>query len=182
MSKSVKLLLVLAGLQSMIFCASLFAGTADSNKPQITLQLTTEENQKELLSTVTVDGKPLANVTVSFFVKRTFGNLGIGHDVTIDDGTAAVPFPSTLPGGPAGQLQVVAIITDPNKYSSVRSQATFSGAAVVPPQEESFPRTLWAPQAPLALVLTIFILVAAVWGTYFYVVVQIFRIRKGREI
>ena len=56
------------------------ADTADINKPEISLKVTTEDNQKIILATVTAGGKPLANATVNFFVKRTFGNLGIGHD------------------------------------------------------------------------------------------------------
>ena len=174
-----RLFLSLVVLQSLVTSSSLLAGTAEPNKPQITLKVTSEDSQKVILATVTTSGKPLANVTIGFFVKRTFGNLGIGHDVTLDDGTAAVPFPVTLPGGAMGQLQVIAVITDPNRYSSVRGEATFGGALIVSNQADVFPRTLWTPQAPLALILTIAILVAAVWGTYFYVIVQIFRIRKG---
>jgi hypothetical protein len=174
-----QIFLVLAFLQTSVFSSSLLAETADSNKPEIILKVTSEDSQKVILATVTAQSKPLGNVTVSFFVKRTFGNLGIGHDVTLDDGTAAVPFPTTLPGGVQGKLDVIAVITDPNRYSSVRGEATFGGALIVPHQEDVFPRTLWTPQAPLALILTIAILVAAVWGTYLYVIVQIFRIRKG---
>jgi hypothetical protein len=164
---------------SLVISSSVAADTVDINKPEIFLKVTTEDSQKVILATVTTDGKPLANVTVNFFVKRTFGNLGIGHDQTVDDGTAAVPFPVDLPGGTTGQIQVIAVITNPSQYGSVRSEATFDGARVISPQAQAFPRTLWAPRAPLSLILTIVILVTVVWCTYVYVVIQLIRIRNG---
>ena len=59
------------------------------------------------------------------------------------------------------------------------AEEIFGGALVVPLQTENFPRALWAPQAPLALILTIGFIICVVWGTYIYVVVQLVRIRKG---
>jgi hypothetical protein len=171
----IAMLLIFSG----IMAAPVFAQIAEPNKTKIALQMSTEDHQKIILATVTTDGKPLANATVAFFVKRLFGNLGIGSDVTLDDGTAAVNFPSDLPGGTAGQLDVIAKITNPPQYGSVRGQATFGGARVVELKEQEFPRALWAPQAPLALILTIVIVVAGVWGIYLYVGFQLIKIRKG---
>ncbi len=164
---------------SLVILSSVMADTVDINKPEISLKVNTEDSQKVILATVTTGGKPLANATVNFFVKRTFGNLGIGHDQTLDDGTAAVPFPADLPGGTTGRIQVIAVIANPPQYGSVRGEATFDGARVISPQMEVFPRTLWAPRAPLSLILTIAILVTVVWCTYVYVVIQLIRIRNG---
>ncbi len=162
----------------LMISSSVMADTADVNKPEISLKVATEDNQKVILATVATAGKPLADATVNFFVKRTFGNLGIGHDQTLDDGTAAVPFPADLPGGATGQIQVIATISAPPQYSSVRREAAFDGARIIPQQTEVFPRALWAPQSPVALILTIIILVTAVWGAYIYVAVQLTRIHK----
>jgi hypothetical protein len=163
----------------LMISSSLMADTVDVNKAEISLKVAAEDNQKVIIAAVTTAGKPLANATVNFFVKRTFGNLDIGHDQTLDDGTAAVSFPVDLPGGSTGQIQVIAVISTPPQYSSVRSEAAFDGARVISHQTEAYPRALWAPQAPLVLILTILILVAGVWCTYAYVVVQLIRIRKG---
>lgn len=173
------LFLLLAISMGLVISSSLMADAVDVNNTEISLKVTAEDNQKVILATVTTAGKPLADATVSFFAKRTFGNLGIGHDQTLDDGTASVPFPADLPGGSTGQIQVIAVISAPPQYSSVRSEAAFDGARVISQQMEVFPRALWAPQAPLVLILTILILVTAVWCIYAYVVVQLIRIRKG---
>jgi hypothetical protein len=65
----------------------------------------------------------LKDIKVAFFVKRTFGNLEIGHDQTLDDGTAATLFPADLPGGTSGELKVIAAITDPPLFGDVRAEA-----------------------------------------------------------
>jgi hypothetical protein len=137
-----------------------------------------EDHKKMLRATVTADGKPLENVTVAFYVKRTFGNLLLGTDQTLDDGTAAVAFPLDLPGGRIGRLEAFAQIQSPEKYAGPAGEATLEGGAIVPAEADPFPRALWAPRAPLALIATILGLLAAVWVAYAYVVVQLLRIRK----
>jgi hypothetical protein len=183
MSRRMNFILTVVVFLSLIPLTRLLAEVAEANRPeiaeanlpQIALQVTTEENQKTILATVTASGKPLKGATVTFFVKRMFGNLDIGHDQTLDDGTAAIPFPADLSGGTTGQLQVIATITDPPQYFSAHDEATFDGALAISPQAKAFPRALWAPQAPLPLILAITIVLILVWGTYVYVVVQLIK-------
>jgi hypothetical protein len=156
------------------------ATTQASASAEIQLQLTTEEGAKQIQATVTSGGKPVEGATVAFLVKRTFGELPIGKDQTLDDGTAAVKFPADVPGGATGELQVIAIIQAPTKYAQAKAHATFAGAAVVQASEDEFPRALWAPRAPWLLLLTLVGLIAAVWCVYAYVFAQIWAIRKAR--
>jgi hypothetical protein len=154
--------------------------TAPAGAPRVSLESTTEEGQKILHAAVSVDGKPVPNVTVAFYVRRSFGNMQLGQDQTEEDGTAAVPFPADLPGLPAGQLQVIAVVTAPPQYTSGRAEATFAGAPVVSLRTDEFPRALWAPQAPLMLILVILSILAAVWLAYGYVAFQLLRISHRR--
>ena len=118
-------------------------------------------------------------LTLQYFVQRTFGNLVIGQDTTLDDGTSAVAFPSDLPGAADGMLHVIVKISAPAKYSSVSASAAFPADVKPPPVADVFPRALWAPQAPLALMLSIFVILAGVWLSYLFVVSRILAIRKG---
>src|SRR5437016_6280200 len=86
--------------------------------PEIVVTTGLEEGKKVLVATLKLDGKPLEGAKVSFFVRRTFGNLLLGQERTLDDGTAAVPFPEGLPGGESGKLQVLAKIVEPALYAS----------------------------------------------------------------
>src|SRR5437762_10594386 len=78
------------------------AAQAPTSQPKadISLALVTEEGKQLIRAVVVANGKPVENATVSFGVRRTFGTLVLGEDRTLDDGSAAVPFPNDIPGGP----------------------------------------------------------------------------------
>ncbi len=173
-------LCILAVLAASVGSRLAVAQTTQPAKVEVALAVVTEDRQKLIRATVTLGGKPVENVDVAFAVKRTFGDLSIGKDKTLDDGTAAVPFPSDLPGGEKGQLRVLATILGPAKYSTGRAQATFDGARVVLPDSNGLPRALWAPQAPIILIVTIAAIVVGVWLAHAYVAFQLFAISRRR--
>jgi hypothetical protein len=144
---------------------------------QIAISTATEEGKKVIIATVTRDGKPIEGAHVVLQAKRTFGNLTLGEDDTLADGTVAVPFPSDLPSGPEGRIQVIAQIKSPPELSG-RAIQTFDGARKVLPNEDPFPRALWSPHAPLALLITIGSMLTIVWSVYLFVVIQLIKIRK----
>ena len=146
----------------------------------VALAVVTEEGQKLIRATVTAaDGKPVENATVQFCVSRTFGDLKLGEDKTLDDGTAAVPFPVGLPGGPRGELALCAELKAPAPYAGACARITDASGLVVTPAAEPFPRALWAPHAPVPLLVVICSLLAGVWTTYVFVVSQVIAIWKG---
>ena len=90
----------------------------------------TEEGAKLIRATVQLNGKPLENATVRFLVRRSFGDLLLGEDKTLDDGTAAVRFPKALPGGPHGELEVIAEVKPGAEYAEGCGEvATFAAAS-----------------------------------------------------
>jgi hypothetical protein len=153
-----------------------------AQKVRLTLNVVTEEQRKQLQATVTLAAadKPVENVTVAFAVKRTFGDLVLGLDKTLDDGTAAVLFPSDLPGGLTGQIRVAASVTAPPEYAGARVEVILPAGRAAPDTSQAFPRALWAPRAPVLLIVIIFLILGAVWFCYAYVVVQVVAILRKR--
>jgi len=154
---------------------------ATQPKAQISLALVTEEGKQLIRAVVLANGKPVENAKLSFGVRRTFGTLVLGEDQTLDDGSAAVPFPKDIPGGPRGQLQVVAEIKSPAAFASLRTEAVFDGAKPLVANADPLPRALWAPRAPYALLIPIVLLLAGVWSAYAFVFAQVLAIRKGAK-
>lgn len=170
-----------------ILLAALFPGAnhigaleAQSQSPQAQIAITTsvEDGKKVIIATVTREGKPVENARVSLQVKRTFGPLTLGEDDTLDDGTAAVPFPADLPGDAEGKIHVSAQIKSPPEFAATRAEAALDGALKLRTEADPFPRALWSPRAPLGLVLTILTLLTIVWSTYAFVIVQLIKIKK----
>ena len=169
-----------------ILFAALFLGVnhapaqTEAPPPQITITTSTEEGKKVIIATVTREGKPVEGSHVVLQVKRTFGNLTLGEDDTLADGTVAVPFPNDLPGGLEGKIQVLAEIKSPHELAATAMQA-LDGASKVAPVEDAFPRELWLPHAPLALLITISSMLSIVWSVYLFVIIQLIKIRKARR-
>jgi hypothetical protein len=147
-------------------------------RSQITIATGIEEGKKVIIATVTRDGKPIEGSHVVLQVERTFGNLTLGEDDTLADGTVAVPFPADIPGGPEGKIQILVQIKSPPESAATATQ-TLDGASKVLPKEEPFPRALWSPHAPLALLITIGTMLTIVWSVYLFVVIQLVKIRKA---
>jgi hypothetical protein len=152
---------------------------ADAASVTVVLTRATEEHKELLVATVTRVGKPVENARVGFFARRTFGELKLGEEVTLDDGTAAVPFPQNLPGGTGGKLDFIARVKEPANLAGAIGRAPMDGGIVIPPEEDPFPRALWSPYAPLPLILVLVTLLSAVWATYGFVLFQLRKIRNG---
>ncbi len=168
----------------MLLWVGLMAGgalaeTSPTAQPHIDLTSVTMDGQKLVQVTVTLDGKPVVGARISFLVKRTFGDLQFGSDQTYDDGTSYTPFPSDMPGDAQGRLHLIARIEAPAQYKGVSTDTIVAGGIPRPAESTSFPRVLWAPQAPISLLLSIVIVMAVVWLTFVYVVVQLFLIHQG---
>ena len=148
--------------------------------PAVAVAPRTEEGKRMLGATVMLNGKPLAGAKVSFFVERSFGALNIGHDETFDDGVAAVKFPEGLPGGTVGKLHIIARVAGiAGKYANAEGDTMVNSDIVVVPDPEPFPRAIWAPHAPIPLILTLTLALGGVWTTYIFVLLQLRALRKA---
>ena len=168
----------------LIFCtllaASGVAQTTRAIEAKLTLGLSSEEGKKQLQATLKSGGKPVEGASIEFMVSRQFGQLSIGKDQTLDDGTAAVDFPADLPGGKTGELQVTAVVQSPAALAGASAQGVFGGAAVLHDSPDVFPRALWAPRAPVLLIVSFTAILAIVWCIYAYVVRELWALAKGK--
>jgi hypothetical protein len=175
-------LAIVLALLAAVACPS-FAQTAPTTRPTLTPTLTIsrslEEGKAVLVANLRANGKPVEDAAIQFYAKRTFGDLKLGEEKTLDDGTAAVAFPKDLPAGENGILHLAAEFKATTALAGARVEQTFAGGRVIKSQEITLPRALWAPQAPLVLLIVIGAVMGGVWGSYAYVVLQILRIRRG---
>ena len=132
------------------------------------------------------DGKEIAvkGTEVKFYVQRLFGIMPAAEDYTIstdENGEASFTFPKNIPGGTSGVITVVARIEDNQQFGNVENKAATSWGAVLAVEKDPFPRALWEPYAPLPLVITISLLFGGVWFTYFFIFIQLVKIKKDDD-
>ncbi len=154
--------------------------------PVIVVAPRMEEGNRMIGATVTLNGQPLDGARVNFFVERSFGALDLGHDDTyVSDGAAvaAVKFPEGLPGGTTGKLHIIArVVAKPPPatpfYAAGAGDTMLPADIIVVPDPDPFPRALWAPHAPIPLILTLALALGGVWTTYIFVLTQLRALRK----
>ena len=157
------------------------AAPVRSANVHIALRRSSEDGQDMLVGTVTSDGHPVAGATVAFAVARTFGNMTLGTDQTLSDGSAAVAFPKGLPGDASGQLRVLATVQTPADFAGTNVVVTMPGGAPTRATSESQPRALWSARPPLPMIATIFGLLLCVWSTYAFVVGQLIALSHVKQ-
>ena len=139
-------------------------------------------NSKKLWAMVTdsVSGakKPLSDVTIKLFIKRTFGNLPITQAVTSNLGVAHFDFPSDIPGDSLGNILIIARTI--GSSNELTSSLTEKLGVVTKPKLLLDQRAWWSvnKMAPIWLILLYLAGVAGIGVTVLYILLQLRKIRK----
>ena len=140
----------------------------------LTLEYLQESKQFKVVAMSTEDKnpEPTEGIEVSVFAKRYFGNLKLDDDkLTNSDGVALFSLPKNLPADAEGNLNIIAKVTDPDKYGEAIAKAEIK--AGVPTNKPSLTedRAMWnvVSKAPWWITFTYPLSVLAVLATLFYI-------------
>jgi ubiquinol-cytochrome c reductase cytochrome b subunit len=128
------------------------------DRPTITVAATTEEGQRMVLVTVTRRGQRLERVKVAVSVEGQEGPAPIGMDETLDDGTAALPFPTKTRGDADGRLRLVATVQSPDSLAGSSGEALLPGGVPTP-------HDMWTRSCPEAAAIVGAVLVVGLLTT-----------------
>ena len=125
---------------------------------------------------------PLADDDFYFYVPRMFSDMKIADGWFEEDGTGYIDFPTTVIGDSTGNVLVIARLEEHYDYGNVEVSAMINWAS--PKQliaAEKPSRELWTPVAPLWMIITLIIMLAGVWGHYFYAIFQLIMIKRSKK-
>lgn len=174
----------------IVCCLITTNNSIGQDSSQIKMQIGYTQNSdssKMLTAKVTsLDGTPVKDIEVHFYVKRLFGLLPVessmGNIPTDEKGETSIDLPKkNFPGDTAGNIIIIAKIEENETYGTVETQSVMKIGAPLKIENDLFPRALWAPNAPLALILTFVVLIGGVWCAYSFVAYQIYKIKKAGE-
>lgn len=123
---------------------------------------------------------PIAETTVSVYVKRMFSLLKVGEGTTDENGAVEIEFPSDLSGDQDANIEITARIEETEEYGNLAAAMTQQWGYAVSNAITEAPRALWSPHPPMWMVITFFILMTVVWGHYIVIIYQLFRIKAER--
>ena len=100
-------------------------------------------------------------------------------DVIIDSTrSGSYSFSNKLPGSDShANIYVIAKIEDDNKLKNTSAQIVITSVIPYHPSE-ALPRAMFAPKAPIWLILTFIILFGGIWFMYFKVICLVLKIKK----
>ena len=140
---------------------------------------------------------PQEGIEIKFLVERPLSPLPIkdvfnpsddeGRTLTNVNGDISLSFPDDLPGDVDGNLQILVRIVEHDDYGTVEVADIKQWGVPTIINDLTLKRSLWASSAnaPISLLIFINALILGVWGTIFYIVFKIFRIRnigKGHNL
>jgi len=127
----------------------------------LTLKLNPRDTNRLVTARVMETGKdgkevPVKGTEVKFYVQRMFGTMPEGEDNTVstdEKGEASISYPNSIPGDTAGAITVVAKIENNDQFGNVESKAATSWGTVLIPENLSYPREFWEPNARFPLII-----------------------------
>jgi hypothetical protein len=124
--------------------------------------------------------KPIAEATVSVYVKRMFSSLKVAEGSTDADGMVEVDFPKGLSGDQEGNLNITAKIEETDEYGNLEANIIKPWGKTVSYEITELPHALWSDHPPVWMIVTFFVLMGTVWIHYLIIIFKLFRIKTDK--
>jgi hypothetical protein len=167
----------------LVVAMYLLSGTviAQDKTAEMSISFAKEDDKNICKVTLISEGKPAAEVAVKLFVKRLFGNLQIGEEVSTDEGgIASFEFPSDIPLNSDGKILVLAKVEDDENYGSIDAEIQSTiGVKKDLTQLDLENRSISGANAPIYFIVGCLVIFAGIWGAIIYVILLVFKIKKS---
>jgi hypothetical protein len=111
-------------------------------------------------------------------VQRLYSILPVGEIMSSEDGIYSIEFPDDIPGDSTGNFTVVARIEDNDFYGSVEKRASVSWGTPVAYDLEPPRRQLWTDEAPLWMIVSVFVILVGAWFHFFLSIYKLWQLKK----
>ena len=140
---------------------------ADSIK-NITLKAHSPLNGEEI---------PVSDEVIMVYVSRMFSLLPVGEATLDETGTSTIEFPSDIPGDENGNITIIAKLEENPTYGNIEKSVTEKWGIPTSYSVPTTHRALWTKTPPMWMIITLSILLAGVWGHYFFAIISLILIK-----
>jgi len=122
---------------------------------------------------------PVEELDIDIGVQRLYSVLPVDDIETDEEGIAILEFPDDIPGDSAGMITVVARIDEHDNYGTVTKLGSVKWGLPVAYELKRLPRQLFTDEAPLWMIIAVFIVLVGAWYHFF---LSVFKLRKIKTL
>lgn len=124
---------------------------------------------------------PAAEIDLKVGVQRLHSILYLEEGETDEDGMAEIHFPDDIPGDGSGNISIVIKISEDKVYGTVTKTIVKDWGLVVDFSEATNGRSLFGDEAPLWMIISVFIILLGAWFHFLFAIYQVFRMSKTNK-
>jgi hypothetical protein len=124
---------------------------------------------------------PIEGIDLNIGIERLYSILYLEKLKTDEDGTGTLEFPNDIPGDSTGNLNVVVKINDHDDYGSLTKSANVKWGTIVEYNNTTFGRSLFGEEAPMWMIIAVFIILAGAWFHFIFAITKVLKMRKLGE-
>jgi hypothetical protein len=125
---------------------------------------------------------PVEELDINIGVQRLYSILPVDKMETDENGIGILEFPDDIPGDSIGMLTIVARIDEHDHYGTVTKLKSIDWGVPVSYEVKRLPRQLFTDEAPLWMIIGVFIALAGAWYHFFLSVFKLFKLKQaGKE-
>lgn len=122
---------------------------------------------------------PVEELDINIGVQRLYSILPIGEIETDEDGIATLEFPDDIPGDSVGMLAIVARIDEHDYFGTVTKLGSIDWGVPVSYEVKRLPRQLFTDEAPLWMIIGVFIALVGAWYHFFLSVFKLIKLKRA---
>ncbi|MFY0626241.1 MAG: hypothetical protein JXR07_08105 [Reichenbachiella sp.] len=122
--------------------------------------------------------EPIEGIDLNIGVERLFSTLYLEEIESDENGLATMEFPNSIPGDSIGKLNIVAKVDDHRDYGTIIKTKPINWGTKVDYSNIPNERSLFGDEAPLWMIISLFIILAGAWFHFFLAVLKIWKMRK----
>ena len=185
---NIKVLTVFVLLGIIGLSNSIIYGQDTMEEAIVAVSFSEEDNTKTIIAKASDQtGLPIEDLELYFYVKRTFSLLpiGDGFNSTDENGILEIEFPNDLPGDTEGNVIIVVKVIESDIYNDLTIETTKKwGLPLILEETSVEKRSLWAAaaNAPLSLIISISLMIIAVWYIICFILYKLYRISRVKPV
>lgn len=123
--------------------------------------------------------KPIGGIGLNVGVERLYSTLYLQKIETNEDGTGSMAFPDDIPGDSIGTIYVIVKVDDHDDYGTITKSAKINWGTLVDYSYTLNGRSLFGDEAPLWMIISVFIILAGAW---YHFILAIFKVIKINDL